>query len=373
LNNKDNVDAILLDFSKAFDKVPHQRLLKKMEYYGVNLNVLNWVSDFLSDRKQQVLVDGVKSEEASVTSGVPQGTVLGPVLFLIYINDMPEGVSSQTRLFADDSLLYRRVRSHLDHIILQKDIDKLQIWEEKWQMEFNPSKCEVLHISTQKKKLNHQYSIHNQPLQSVDKAKYLGMTISNDLKLNAHIEKITKKANSTLGLLKRNISTCPINVKKQAYTALVRPTIEYAATVWDPHRQLHAKSSTNIDKIEKIQRRAARFIYSDYKQTSSPSVMIRKLDLTPLEERRKQLKLTMLYKIINKEIAIPSSHLVKRSEGSETKGHHQKLHIPHSRIDRHLHSFFPDTIRLWNNLPNENVNINNSTSFRKSLQRLHLL
>ncbi|MCG8033368.1 MAG: reverse transcriptase family protein, partial [Candidatus Thiodiazotropha taylori] len=110
LNDKQQIDAILLDFSKAFDKVPHQRLLLKLNHYGIRNNILAWIKDFLSARTQEVVIDGSKSTPAPVTSGVPQGTVLGPLLFLAYINDMPECVKSSIKLFADDSLLYRKVQ-----------------------------------------------------------------------------------------------------------------------------------------------------------------------------------------------------------------------------------------------------------------------
>ena len=136
LNHSEQLDAILLDFSKAFDKVPHKRLLHKLHHYGVRNNALQWIESFLSNRTQQVTLDGVASASAPVTSGVPQGTVLGPLLFLVYINDMPERVRSSCRLFADDSLLYRVIKSPADAELLQDDLDKLQEWESDWLMEF---------------------------------------------------------------------------------------------------------------------------------------------------------------------------------------------------------------------------------------------
>ena len=120
------MDVILLDFAKAFDKVPHQRLLQKLDYYGVRGHTKNWIASFLEKRQQQVLLDGVRSSPAEVLSGVPQGTVLGPLLFLAFINDLPRQARSPSRLFADDSILYRRIRSQADADILQDDLDKFQ-------------------------------------------------------------------------------------------------------------------------------------------------------------------------------------------------------------------------------------------------------
>jgi len=140
LDAGDQIGAVLLDFSKAFDKVPHKRLIYKLNHYGIHGTVLDWISSFLSERSQQVLVDGHMSPSAPVTSGVPQGTVLGPLLFLMYINDLPDRVRSTSRLLADDSLLYRRIKTVEDVAILQDDLDQLQKWEQDWQMTFNPSK-----------------------------------------------------------------------------------------------------------------------------------------------------------------------------------------------------------------------------------------
>ncbi len=172
LDEKSQIDAVLLDFSKAFDKVPHQRLHNKLYYYGVRGQVLLWIDDFLAGRSQSVVCDGHQSTPCDVMSGVPQGMVLGPLLFLTYINDLPEAVSSQTRLFADDALVYREISCPEDAQVLQNDLNALQQWEAKWLMHFNPDKCEVLRI-TQKRKhiIQADYTIHDQNLQVVKEAK----------------------------------------------------------------------------------------------------------------------------------------------------------------------------------------------------------
>ena len=147
LSNGHQVDLVLLDFSKAFDKVNHLKLLFKLSSHGVKGQTLKWISSFLGGRTQAVVLEGECSPEVPVTSGVPQGSVLGPLLFLLYINDLPENIQSQVRLFADDTAVYLTVDSQNDSIILQNDLDTLQKWELTWDMEFNPSKCQVLHIS----------------------------------------------------------------------------------------------------------------------------------------------------------------------------------------------------------------------------------
>ena len=149
-DNSQQIDAILLDFSKAFDKVPHQRLLIKLEHYGVRGTTLQWIKSFLSNRTQKVVIEGKSSSSAPVTSGVPQGTVLGPLLFLAYINDLPSKVHAKARLFADDCLLYHRIKTDEDAESLQDDLNKLQDWEADWKRHFNPDKCELIRITNKR-------------------------------------------------------------------------------------------------------------------------------------------------------------------------------------------------------------------------------
>jgi hypothetical protein len=145
-------DVLILDFQKAFDTVPHQRLLRKLDHYGIRGNILNWISNWLTSRTQRVVVDGETSKPVHVKSGVPQGTVLGPLMFLIYINNIADETDKAThiRLFADDCLLYRVIRSSDDTYQLQKDLDSLTDWSSKWQMSFNSSKCKLLSVTTKR-------------------------------------------------------------------------------------------------------------------------------------------------------------------------------------------------------------------------------
>ena len=158
---------ILLDFSKAFNKDNHLKLLYKLSTFGITGNTLKWIKAFLNGRSQTVVLEGESSKEVPVTSGVPQGSVLGPLLFLLYINDLPENIKSKVRLFADDTAVYLTVSSVHDSQILQSDLDTFQHWERTWDMEFNPSKCQV--ISHQP--LKSRYYLHGQELESVDSAK----------------------------------------------------------------------------------------------------------------------------------------------------------------------------------------------------------
>jgi hypothetical protein len=159
LDKGQQIYAVLLDFSKAFDKVPYRRLLLKLHHSGVRSNTLSWIADFLSGRSQEVVLEGKHSAQCKVTSGVPQDTVLGPLLFLAYINDMPPCVTSRGKLFAD-CILYRPIKTEAGATKLQEDIDALQNWESTWQMSFNPDKCEVLRITNKHNKIMANYYIH---------------------------------------------------------------------------------------------------------------------------------------------------------------------------------------------------------------------
>ena len=230
LNKGEQRDSILLDFSKAFDKVSHRLLLHKLAHYGIRNSVLSWIKDFLTDREQTVVVDGQCSAPAEVSSGVPQGSVIGPLLFLLYINDLPDYVKhSSTSLFADDSMISRTIQSETDAALLQEDLNSLQVWENTWKMEFNPDKCEAISVTNKRNPIKTSYNIHDKTLKYVKSAKYLGVTIDNKLTWNSHVDNICKKANSTRAFLQRNTRMCPRHIKARCYTTYVRPTLEYAS------------------------------------------------------------------------------------------------------------------------------------------------
>ena len=268
LNDSGQTDVIALDFSKAFDKVPHQRLIYKLHHYGIHGHLLTWIKQFLTNRTQCVMLDGQESFFTMVSSGIPQGTVLAPLLFLCYINDLSDQVVLRVRLYADDVLLYSPVNSDCDYYNLQNHINSLLKWTQDWQMEFNPKKCEFLRITKKKQVTQFTYYIGSCPIQEVPFIKYLGVSIDNQLTWNEHIKRITSKAISVKSFLQRNLSSCPIKVKINCYKSLVRPILEYASIVWSPHTQL------NINKVEKIQRQAARFIKNNFSWHSSVSNML---------------------------------------------------------------------------------------------------
>jgi hypothetical protein len=242
-----DTDVMILDFSKAFDKVPHQRLLAKLHHYGIQGNTHTWIQNWLSDRTQQVVLNGKRSPPVSVTSGVPQGSVLGPLLFLLYINDIHHNTTSQVRLFADDCRGGQTLRRMPEHYRLTpgNPLTTMVEWPEGWQLHFNPSKCYHLQITWKHQPNKYQYSMYGQVLATVPAHKYLGVTVQGDLSWSDHITESCKKANKALSFIRRNLHMASQPIRKKACTTLVKPHVEYGSAVLDPHYKCY------INEVEK--------------------------------------------------------------------------------------------------------------------------
>ena len=202
------------------------------------------IETILIGRTQQVVVNGATSSSTAVTFGVPQGTILGPLLFLLYINDLPDNLSTSVRLFADDCILYTPIRTQNDCSLLQNDLLKLQKLQDKWLMKFNPGKCYTMTLATRTPTPN-MYTFCGQTLTSIDSHSYLGIHLTNTLYWTAQTKAASRptKAQQMLGVVRRNLNKCPTHIKAVAYTSLVRPTLEYASAAWDPHSQNNKKNT----------------------------------------------------------------------------------------------------------------------------------
>lgn len=346
LNSGIRTDIAIFDFSKAFDSVPHRRLKEKIKSYGIGGKTLSWITSFLSNRQQRVVLSGGQSSWLPVVSGVPQGTVLGPLLFLLYINDITSDISSEIRLFADDCILYRQIRQPADCSILQSDIDKLHGWSQIWQMTFNSKKCHILSVSRQRKKPLLHYTLGQDLLTVVDSYPYLGVTISNDLRWHQHIDNISAKATRTLNFVRRNVYCCSPEAKSLAFISLIRPHLEYAAAAWDPYT---ARDSGQLDNV---QRRAARFVKNDYRRTTSVSQLVAQLGWDSLSDRRKTARLSLFYKGLHGLAAVPVDQL-KPSSRCTRHSSTNTFHSLSARIDCYKNSFLPRTVVDWNALPDD--------------------
>ena len=248
LDNGDCVDVAYLDFAKAFDKIPHQRLISKLRNHGIDGNVLRWIENWLKDRHQSVKFLNTMSGWRNVTSGVPQGSVLGPILFLIYINDIDNGIEKWLLKFADDIKVIGKVQNSDDHKLFQSVLDRIEKWSSDWLMLLQAKKCKVVHIERNNPK--YEYIINGEKLEEVNVEKDLGIMISSDMKVSSQCIAAYNKANRMLGLLKRTISLKSADILVKLYKTLVRPHVEYCTVAWSPHyikdKELIEKNPTSL-------------------------------------------------------------------------------------------------------------------------------
>ena len=268
----------------------------------------------LEGRTQKVVVEGASSDPSPVKSGVPQGSVLGPLLFLLFINDLAEHTSSTVRLFADDCVMYKSVKTIQDCKVLQNDLDQLHQWEKRWQLRFNARKCNIMRATHAKKKqLLYEYKLGREALLPTNSTAYLGVELSSDLKWNTHVRKTASKANQTLGVLRRNLKNCPREIKNMAYKSILRPKMEYAAPILDPY------TKDNIQLLEAVQRRATRFVCNKYSRHESVTSMLQDLDWPLMEQRRAESRLTLFHRIVHKEVDINEHALMERNPRASRK------------------------------------------------------
>ena len=285
LDQDDGIDVVYLDFRNAFDLVSHRHLIHKISKYGIKHQVLDWVKAFLSHRKQKIVIHGTSSESFDVTSGVPQGSVLGPILFLIFINDLPLEVISPVSLFADDTKIFTRIASDLNQKklqgeygsdVLQKDLDNIDEWANKWKMEFNVSKCKIMHLGNSNP--GHTYTMGGANLTATTEEKDLGVIFDDRLEFDKHIRGMVNRANRILGMIKAGFACMDKEIFKLVYPVLVRPLLEYCVQVWTPYKQKY------IDLIEGVQKRAVKLV---------PGMKVGMREMT-YDEKLVDLKLTRL-------------------------------------------------------------------------------
>lgn len=344
------VDAVFLDFKKAFDVVPHNLLLHKLSLLGIPSRLLGWLKQYLIAREQRVVIGGTSSSPVEVLSGVPQGSVLGPLLFLVFVNDLPNGIRSNIRLYADDCVLYCPVKSVGDSRVLQADLFRVSDWCVQWKMNLNIAKCYHVTFTNKKKPLQCSYLLNNNVLQNVQQIKYLGVTLNSKLDWIDHIHATAAKASRLLYFFQRNFKHSPQSLKETLYFTNIRPILEYACAVWDPHTEVLKQ------QLERVQKRAARFVTGNFNFDIRSSVIRDNLGWQTLCSRRKICRLKLLYNIkigstgINKNTYLKTPNYV-----SARRDNTEKIKPYQCRINVFKYSFFPNTINDWNVLPNEIV------------------
>lgn len=358
------VDIIYMDFQKAFDSVPHRRLLTKVKAHGISDEVLAWITDFLSSRTQTVVVNSAESKEAPVTSGIPQGSVLGPLLFVLYINDLPSVVMNPIRLFADDTKIF--TRSEIDGATdsLQDDLTSLQDWSTKWCLRFHPEKCHVVKLGNRKSEALYTMTGTNVAGEEIDiilteseVEKDLGVNIDNKLCFKQHVSQATSKANRVLGIIRRSFGHLTEKTFVQLFKALVRPILEYGHTVWQPFLK------TLCQDLEDVQRRATNLL-STLKNKSYPE-RLAALHLPSLEHRRKRGDMIDVYKYIHGIYKTNSPNFSLNT--NQTRSNTIKLAKAHLSTRIRQNYFTERVANTWNSLPENVVSAPNVNTFKARL------
>ena len=346
-----SVDIVYLDFAKAFDKVPHMRLAKKCEGLGIQGNILGWIQEWLSDRKQRVVLNGNASKWGEVVSGVPQGSVLGPTLFLIYINDIDtaaEVTGAVIKKFADDTKCSMVVENQEDKEKFQTMLNNLARWSDDWQMLFNVDKCHVIHAGKKNPEFVYDWGTGN--LEVSEEEKDVGVMITKTLKPSLQCAKAAKKANQVLGQMARSITYRDKYTFTRLYKVYVRPHLQYCSSAWSPYTQ------ADKEILEKVQRRAINMITN---VSGTYEQKLRALGLTSLEENRQRGDMVEMYKMMTGKTKVDFTQFFKlssvRQGAGNTRGSKGYLHVEEpgnqASTDVRRYSFSQRCPRVWNALP----------------------
>ena len=369
LDNDVPVDAVYLDFSKAFDTVPHKRLLTKLEGYGVTGNILKWIKDFLHEREQYVSINNEQSCRLPVTSGVPQGSVLGPTLFIYYINDLSEISNTSnnihTKIFADDTKVFTEVKNEEDKTKLQKCLDDMIKWTEDWLLRFNKEKCHVMHLG--KNNPNYEYSMSDKndtlKLSCTKSEKDLGVYVDPLLNFEDHITQCTNKARKMSYLIIKTISYKSKDIMVPLFKALIRPIVEYANTVWSPFKR------KDINLIERIQRNFTKFIAGTSEMSYEDRLSY--LNLPSLEFRRIRGDLIETYKILHQKYDPETTKTLLKLVSNDNKTRNNSLKITKYRAnhDNYKYYYTNRINNLWNNLPYKVVTAKSVNNFKNQIDK----
>ena len=360
------MDVAYLDIAKAFDSVSHPKLIEKLQNYGFSGQLLAWIVDFLSNRTQIVKVQTTTSNVAPVTSGVPQGSVLGPLLFLLYINDLPEVVvNSNIFLFADDAKISFSVNTQAQQNIFTTDLVNIFNWASKHQLQISLPKCSILHLGYTNAKLD--YTVNGTPLESVCSARDLGIIVSSNLTFTEHCQIISRKAHMRANLIHRCFQTKDPTFLTKLFKTYVRPIVEYGSVIWSP------KLQKNIKIIEQVQRRFTKRIpgLQDYTYQQRLDT----LGLESLEIRRLQSDLIMLYKIIHNLLDLPFEQLFSWRCTNRLLRNSQRsfqLKMDFSRTTVRSNFFSNRVIKLWNSLDQNLVSQTNLKAFISEIENVDL-
>ena len=358
-----------MDFEKAFDKIPHRRLVSKLKSYGINNNVLNWIEAFLYKRTFNIRINGIYSEPFPVLSGVPQGSVLGPLLFVIFINDLSEIFchNNELFLFADDGKLFRYINNVNDSMSLQKSCQDFYDWAEKSLMKLNIDKCKVISIS-RSSTVAHQYSYGFDTtngdfveLEHVSVIQDLGVTVDGNLSFVSHIAEKVGKAYQMLGIINRNFKQLDKTSFMLLYKSLIRSSLEYCQSVWSPSKV------SDICSLEKVQKRATKMVVNCKKLSYLERLKF--LRLPTLKFRRIRGDMIEVYKILNNKYDDQVVPKFSRNVSERTRGNSLKLNVERCKYNLRKFSFSVRIVNIWNSLPDSVVTAESVNMFKNGLDK----
>ena len=359
--------AIFLDYKKAFDSVPHAPLIDKLSKIGLHYKLLKWLTDYLTLRRQEVVVNGANSCQALVTSGIPQGSVLGPLLFSIYINDITQLQLSPTSslvLFADDILYYHPIQNSNQFEEVQSDIAGLEEWSDDHLLQLNPQKCKSMILSKKRCSTAESTPLYlcGSKLEEATIYKYLGVLVNKNLTWSDHISELCTKARKILGLLYRQFynNANPATIR-QLYISLVRPHLEYASQLWDPYLQ------GDTDRLEAVQKFALKLISRQW--DSGYDELLSATNIPRLQERRLHQKLAQVFRIVHGLCYFPQNIFTQQPSHSSRLSRSDTLQCPFARTNYYFHSFVPNSIRAWNSLKEEQVATQTLRSFKRNIAK----
>ena len=360
---------VFADISKAFDRVWHAGILHKLKNNGITGSLNEWFSDYLTDRKQCVVINGHSSEYGTIEAGVPQGSVLGPLLFLIFIDDIKEGLESKISLFADDSLFYMVSNLHnTNKDVLDRDLIRIDTWSKQWLVTFSIQKtCDMSLSLRPTAAVPMPLSFSGANLKSVSVHKHLGLTFSSDLKWNNHVDDINARADKRLCQLealrfKLNRKTLEI-----LYISYIRPIVEYSDVAFDNI------SDGDNTRLERIQKRAGKTVSGAIKGTAYAKILS-KLGWESLQARRERRKLILFADIVHgnapsylQQDLSPSVQL--RTQNRYQLRNRSDLSQFHTRTETFRNSFFPSTTNNWNSTDETIKNIDDRNNLKSYLYR----
>ena len=344
-------DCVYLDMSKAFDTVDHVLLLKKLYNMGIKGDLLSWIQSYLSNRRQRVFVNNSYSSWSPVTSGVPQGSVLGPVLFLAFVNDIPSVIKNCTiKLYADDIKLYLNITCDDDVLKLQQDLNAVSIWCDKNRLKLNVKKCVVLRIGNDK--TSGTYFLTSLKLETVSEFNDLGVIIDKNLTFSSHCARASSKAMRIVGMLRRCFITRDKNVLLRAYNCYVRPILEYCSSVIAPFWK------KDVKLLEKPLRKVTKIIVG-VKSNMSYEDRLQHLRIPSVVTRRLIADLSLVHKIVHKQSFLKFSNFFEKPDCDLTrKNNDYKLKVNKRKTSRRENSFALRVVNEWNKLDNVIVKSN---------------